>query len=195
MIRSSLIAPLLVGLLAGLPAAGAAYAQARPGPSDRGAGGTGPSGGQPAPNEASERPGAQPSPAPSSTGSPQSANGANNREPDSTGAVGPTQSVAINALVKKRVQSRENKDLGEVERVVADEAGKQYIVVAVDDGILGKVSKRVLLPSAQVAMRGDQLVAPQVDEQQWRRLPAWDYQSRSYRPVEESGSITVGGTP
>ena len=189
--RAHLALPLVAGLLA----AGAALAQPAPGPVDRGASGAGPSGGQPAPNAASERPGAQPSAAPSSTGSPQSANGANNREPDATGAVGPTQSVAINTLLKKRLQSGENKNLGEVERVVADEAGKQYIVVAVDDGILGKVSKRVLLPSAQVAMRGDQLVAPQVDEQQWRRLPAWDYQSRSYRPVEETGTITVGGTP
>jgi sporulation protein YlmC with PRC-barrel domain len=80
--------------------------------------------------------------------------------------------------------------LGEVERIVQAQDGKQQLIVGVG-GFLGLGERRVAIPSGDVAMRGDRLILENLTEEQLKRMPPVDRNSRELRDIDGNATIEL----
>jgi len=121
---------------------------------------------------------------------------------DRAGAPGTQQRVAnqtgslnAGALTVARVNSlnlysRENENLGDVERVVQGQDGKQYLIIG-SGGFLGLGEKRVAIPAERVAVNGDRLVVQGITNDQIKAMPTFDRNDRSYRELDANQAVQI----
>ena len=104
----------------------------------------------------------------------------------------PTTSSMIQASRVKNmvVYNEKGARLGEVERIVQAQDGKQQLIVGVG-GFLGLGERRVAIPSGDVAMRGDRLILQNVTEEQLKRMPPVDRNSRELRDIDSNATIEL----
>jgi len=77
--------------------------------------------------------------------------------------------------------------LGEIERIVQAEDGKQQLIV----GVGGLGERRVAIPSGDVAMRGDRLILENITEEQLKTMPPVDRNSRELRDIDGTATIEL----
>jgi len=106
---------------------------------------------------------------------------------DSTGAVSPaspsgagTQAVPVSRIADMNVVDVQGRTLGEIERVVQGPDGRMQVVVGVG-GFLGLGERDIALPLDELALRNNELVIRQVNEQELRAMPAFNNQG--VRPI------------
>jgi hypothetical protein len=81
-------------------------------------------------------------------------------------------------------------ELGDVERVVQGQDGKQFIVIGAG-GFLGIGERNVAIPTDRVAMQGDRLVIQGMTEDQIKAMPPFDANNRSFRQLEANQQIQI----
>jgi sporulation protein YlmC with PRC-barrel domain len=99
----------------------------------------------------------------------------------------PIQASRVKNMV---VYNEKGARLGEVERIVQAPDGKQQLIVGVG-GFLGLGERRVAIPSGDVAMRGDRLILENVSEEQLKRMPPVDRNSRELRDIDGNATIEL----
>jgi hypothetical protein len=68
--------------------------------------------------------------------------------------------------------------------------GKHQLIVGVG-GFLGLGERRVAIPSGNVAMRGDRLILENITEEQLKRMPPVDRNSRELRDIDGNATIEL----
>jgi sporulation protein YlmC with PRC-barrel domain len=106
----------------------------------------------------------------------------------STGS--PTTMVQASRVKNMVVYNEKGARVGEVERIVQAQDGKQQLIVGVG-GFLGLGERRVAIPSGDVAMRGDRLILQNVTEEQLKRMPPVDRNSRELRDIDGNAAIEL----
>jgi sporulation protein YlmC with PRC-barrel domain len=104
-----------------------------------------------------------------------------------TASVRPVQASRVKNMV---VYNEKGARLGEVERIVQAQDGKQQLIVGVG-GFLGLGERRVAIPSGDVAMRGDRLILEDLTEEQLKRMPPVDRNSRELRDIDGNATIEL----
>jgi sporulation protein YlmC with PRC-barrel domain len=104
-----------------------------------------------------------------------------------TASVRPIQASRVKNMV---VYNEKGARLGEVERIVQAQDGKQQLIVGVG-GFLGLGERRVAIPSGDVAMRGDRLILENLTEEQLKRMPPVDRNSRELRDIDGNATIEL----
>ena len=99
----------------------------------------------------------------------------------------PIQASRVKNMV---VYNEKGARLGEIERIVQAPDGKQQLIVGVG-GFLGLGERRVAIPAADVAMRGDRLILENMSEEQLKRMPPVDRNSRELRDIDANATIEL----
>jgi len=86
----------------------------------------------------------------------------------------PTMEVAASELVGRRLSNAAEERLGKIERVIHME-GKHHVVVE-HGGLLGVMATETLVPVERLIMSGDELMLPDVSEEQLETMPEYDGQ-------------------
>ncbi len=154
-------------------------AQTTPGASPP-AGATAPT---PAPAVPASPPTTSPTPAPSAGTQPSVAVAA----PPAT----PTRQMPISALTEKDLAGANSGELGEIDRVVESNADKKHFLVISHGGFLGFFKTDVAVPLENVAVRGDQVVAQNLTEEQLKALPKFENDNNAYRVLDNNQTLTL----
>lgn len=97
-------------------------------------------------------------------------------EPQTTGALteqGQRQGVRVSNLLDADVTTREDEEVGTVERVLIDpDSGSTLIVVGLS-GNLGEEGRTIAVDLDEVSMRGDTLVLTSMSDAQVEQAPEW----------------------
>jgi sporulation protein YlmC with PRC-barrel domain len=111
--------------------------------------------------------------------------------PAATGALASPglQAVKASELEKMALYNARNEKMGEVQNVLIGADNKAYIVVS-HGGFLGLGQKQVALPSDQVAMRGDRLVAETLNDEQIRALPEFK-ESANFKEMDGNQTTSL----
>jgi hypothetical protein len=80
--------------------------------------------------------------------------------------------------------------VGDVERIVQAQDGKREFIVGVG-GFLGLGEKHVAIPPEHIAIRGDRLLLEGLTEDQLKKMPAVDRNSRDLRDVDANATIEL----
>jgi sporulation protein YlmC with PRC-barrel domain len=107
-----------------------------------------------------------------------------------TAGVKPGSPIPASRIKNMVVYNEKGARLGEVERIVQAQDGKQHLIVGVG-GFLGLGERRVAVPSGDVAMRGDRLILENITEEQLKRMPPVDRNSRELRDIDGNATIEL----
>lgn len=80
--------------------------------------------------------------------------------------------------------------VGDVERIVQSQDGKQELVVEVG-GFLGLGERHVAIPAGDFAARGDRLLLEGLTEDQLKKMPAVDRNARDLHDVDGNATIEL----
>ncbi|WP_230533147.1 PRC-barrel domain-containing protein, partial [Microvirga roseola] len=110
---------------------------------------------------------------------------------EATGALPGAGAIAVSEINDMDLYNARGNELGDVERVVLGQDGRQYLVIGAG-GFLGIGERNVLIPMDQVAMRGDRLVIQGITEDQIRAMPAYDNSNRNtFRELENEQQVQI----
>jgi sporulation protein YlmC with PRC-barrel domain len=101
-----------------------------------------------------------------------------------------TQPIAVARLKGMELYNEHGDRLGDVERVVQSNDGKQSVVIGMG-GFLGLGEKRIAVPVDDVAIRGGRLVAVGLTDDQLKRMPTWEANSREFRDVDGNATVQL----
>jgi sporulation protein YlmC with PRC-barrel domain len=107
-----------------------------------------------------------------------------------TAGVRPGSPIQASRVKNMVVYNDKGVRLGEVERIVQAPDGKQQLIVGVG-GFLGLGERRVAIPSGDVAMRGDRLILENTSEDQLKKMPPVDRNSRELRDIDGNATIEL----
>jgi sporulation protein YlmC with PRC-barrel domain len=107
-----------------------------------------------------------------------------------TTSVRPGSKIQASRIKNMVVYNEKGARLGEVERIVQTQDGKQHLIVGVG-GFLGLGERRVAISSGDVAMRGDRLILENMSEEQLKRMPPVDRNSREFRDIDGNATIEL----
>jgi sporulation protein YlmC with PRC-barrel domain len=111
-------------------------------------------------------------------------------EPAQTGALpGQRQAVKVNDLEDKAVVNGRGEKIGEVDEVRMGADNKVYLIVE-HGGFLGLGEKKAALPADQVVMRGDQLVADTLTDEQIKAFPEFK-ESANFKELAEDQTAEI----
>jgi predicted outer membrane protein/sporulation protein YlmC with PRC-barrel domain len=110
--------------------------------------------------------------------------------PQATGALPGGQAIAVSRVTDMDLYNARGNELGDVERVVQGQDGKQYLVVGAG-GFLGIGERKVAIPTDRVAMQGDRLVIQGVTEDQIRAMQPFDDNNRNFRELDNNQQVQV----
>jgi hypothetical protein len=80
--------------------------------------------------------------------------------------------------------------VGDVERIVQSQDGKREFIVGVG-GFLGLGERHVAIPLENVVVRGNRLMLEGLTEDQLKRMPAIDRNSRDLKDVDGNATIEL----
>jgi sporulation protein YlmC with PRC-barrel domain len=105
-------------------------------------------------------------------------------------SVRPGSVIQASRVKNMVIYNEKGGQLGQVERIVQAQDGKQQLIVGVG-GFLGLGERRVAIPPGDVAMRGDRLILQNVTEEQLKRMPPVDRNSRELRDIDGNATIEL----
>jgi predicted outer membrane protein/sporulation protein YlmC with PRC-barrel domain len=108
--------------------------------------------------------------------------------PQATGALPGGQALAVSRVTDMDLYNARGNELGDVERVVQGQDGKQYLVVGAG-GFLGIGERDIAVPTDRVAMQGDRLVIQGVTEDQLRAMQPFDSNNRNFRELDNNQQV------
>jgi sporulation protein YlmC with PRC-barrel domain len=100
------------------------------------------------------------------------------------------QAIPVSRIRNMVVYDAKGTKVGDVERIVQSQDGKRELVVGVG-GFLGLGERRLAIPAENVSMRGDRLLLEGLTEEQLKRMPAIERNSRELRDVEGNATIEL----
>jgi hypothetical protein len=118
-----------------------------------------------------------------------------NSSPPATGGaaadMASTRKVTVSSLTGKGLTGEDNRDLGDIERVVESKAdNKPYIVVS-RGGLLGFFDKKYLVPIDQIAVAGDRVLAKSLTQSQIERSTSFVDDSGIYHVLEANQVLSI----
>jgi hypothetical protein len=143
-----------------------------------------------------------PAPPPSTSPAPTPAPGASTTAP-SPGAAQPpavatpappptpTRQMTVAALKDKDLVGANSGELVDIDSVVESNADKKRFLVIGRGGFLGLFETDVAIPVENVAVRGDQVVAQNLTEDQLKALPKFENDNNAYRVLDDSQSLAL----
>jgi hypothetical protein len=100
-------------------------------------------------------------------------------------------SIPISSIVENQLVGQAGERLGEIEKAVESRsASKRYLVVA-RGGFLGMFERHYLVPVDELAMKGGQVVAPELAKDEFESLPQMSGYSLDYRELGESDTLEL----
>ena len=122
---------------------------------------------------------------------------ANRQQPGTTGTAvtGPAvttagQPITVSRIKNMAVYDAKGTKVGDVERIVQAQNGKEELIVGVG-GFLGLGERHVAIPTDDVALRGDRLLLEGLTEDQLKRMPPIDRNSRDLRDVDGNATLQL----
>src|SRR5690606_35963336 len=109
--------------------------------------------------------------------------------PQATGAL-PGQALAVSQITDMDLDNMSGNELGDVERTVQGQDGKQYVVSGAG-GLLGIGERNVAIPTDRVAVRGDRLVIQGLTEDQIRAMPAYNRNNQAFRELQSNQQVQI----
>ena len=103
----------------------------------------------------------------------------------------PTRQMPVSALTEKDLAGANSGELGEIDRVVESNADKKHFLVISHGGFLGFFKTDVAVPLENVAVRGDQVVAQNLTEEQLKALPKFENDNNAYRVLDNNQTLTL----
>ena len=110
--------------------------------------------------------------------------------PQATGALPDGQAIAVSRVTDMDLYNARGNELGDVERVVQGQDGKQYLVVGAG-GFLGIGERDIAVPTDRIAMQGDRLVIQGVTEDQLRAMQPFDSNNRNFRELDNNQQVQI----
>lgn len=110
--------------------------------------------------------------------------------PGSTATTASGQPIPASKIKNMAVYDAKGTKVGDVERIVQTQDGKRELVVGVG-GFLGLGERHVAIPAENIALRGDRLLLAGLTEDQMKRMPAVDRNSRDLRDVDGNTTIEL----
>src|SRR5690606_34817343 len=96
--------------------------------------------------------------------------------------------MAASQLVDKVIYGAQGEQLGTINEVLADQSGRQYIVVG-RGGFLGLGEDQFIVPMEQLQMRDGNFYAPQLSKQQLRTMQPYRMGDQNYTIVQRQQQV------
>lgn len=111
--------------------------------------------------------------APANAQAPESMQQRRGMEVQNPGAPGPMAAGEVDRLIGTKAVDAAGKEVGEIDNLLADEAGQVRAVVLEWGGLLNLGQRQAVVPMDQVRLEGDRLVVD-ASRDQLERLPNYD---------------------
>ena len=98
--------------------------------------------------------------------------------------------VTVSSIAEKDLMSASGNTLGDIERIVENTNDKKKYAVVSRGGLLGLFNKEYAVPVERLAIKNDDVVVPDITEEQLTRMPFKDTDN-SYRTLEADETINV----
>ncbi len=99
--------------------------------------------------------------------------------------------MTVAALKEKDLVGANSGELGDIDSVVESNADKKRFLIIGRGGFLGLFETDVAIPLENVAVRGDQVVAQNLTEDQLKALPKFENDNNAYRVLDDSQSLPL----
>jgi sporulation protein YlmC with PRC-barrel domain len=103
------------------------------------------------------------------------------------------RALKVSALEDMAVYNGRGEKLGEVEKIMMGADNKPYFLIS-HGGFLGLGSKQVAISSDQLALRGDQLIAAALTDEQVRGFPEFK-ESSNFKEMDDDQTTSVRAEP
>jgi sporulation protein YlmC with PRC-barrel domain len=110
--------------------------------------------------------------------------------PGSAATTASRQPIPASRIKRMAVYDAKGTKVGDVERIVQAQDGKRQLIVGVG-GFLGLGERHVAIPAENIAVRGDRLLLEDLTEDQLKRMPAIDRNSRDLRDVDGNATLEL----
>ncbi len=100
-----------------------------------------------------------------------------------------TRQIQVSSIVEKDLVAPTGAELGRIEQVVENTSDKELFLVISSGGVMGFFEEHTAIPLHKVAVRNDQIVAPDLTEEKLKSLPP--FEEAGYQDVNASRSVTV----
>ena len=100
------------------------------------------------------------------------------------------RSVRVSQIVDMPIKNARGADLGDVDRVVADQTGQQRIVVA-NGGFLGIGEDLIAMPANWFSLKGGHLVLHGISDEQIDNMPDYRDLNGNYRELSDNVTVHI----
>lgn len=108
-------------------------------------------------------------------------------------AAAPRQ-MSVSQLLDATVYNGQGEELGEIDRVIMNEADNRRFVVLTHGGFLGLFENEAALPVERIRFENDRLVIRGLTEQDIEQMPDWETRIPNYRELEDNATLLVNVT-
>ena len=100
-----------------------------------------------------------------------------------------TRQIPVSSIIEKDLVATDGSDLGDIEQVVEHSPDKEMYLVVSNGGVMGFFEDQAVIPLDEVAVRNDQIVAPNLTEETLEALPS--FEEAGYQDVATGKSVTI----
>ncbi|MBD2750336.1 PRC-barrel domain-containing protein [Microvirga sp. BT688] len=100
-----------------------------------------------------------------------------------------TRQIQVSSIVEKDLVATTGTELGRIEQVVENNSDKELYLVVSSGGVMGFFEDQAVIPLDEVAVRNDQIVAPNLTEETLKSLPS--FEEAGYQDVATGKSVTI----